>query len=62
MFIKKQIKTLRDIYDNQNPVVSEHIKTIKENYLIVEEDSPRDFKKYKLYNILYKALSSYFNI
>jgi predicted transcriptional regulator len=46
--IKKQIKTLRDIYDNQNPVVSEHIKTIKENYLIVEEDSPRDFKKYNV--------------
>jgi hypothetical protein len=45
--IKKQIKTLRDINDNQNPVVSEHIRTIKQNYLIVE-DSPRDFEKYNV--------------
>jgi hypothetical protein len=45
--IKKQIRTLRDINDNQNPVVSEHIRTIKQNYLIVEE-SPRDFEKYNV--------------
>lgn len=45
--IKKQIKTLRDINDNQNPVVSEHIRTIKQNYLILE-DSPRDYEKYNV--------------
>lgn len=46
--IKRQIKKLRDISDNQNPVVSEHIKTIKKNYLIVEEDSPRDIERYNV--------------
>ena len=29
--IKKQIKTLRDLHDNSNPLVSEHIKDIKRN-------------------------------
>jgi hypothetical protein len=46
--IKKQIKKLRDINDRQNPIVSEHIKTIKKNYLIVEEDSPRDIERYNV--------------
>lgn len=48
--IKRQIKKLRDISDNQNPIVTEHIKTIKKNYLIVEDDSPRDIERYNVPN------------
>jgi len=46
--IKKQIKTLRNLYDNSNPVVSEHLSQIKEKYLITEQDSPRDTQKYNV--------------
>lgn len=46
--IKRQIKKLRDISDNNNPIVAEHIKTIKKNYLIVEDDSPRDDERYNV--------------
>lgn len=46
--IKKQIKTLRDIYNKSNPVVSEHVKEIKNKYLITEDDSPRDIERYNV--------------
>jgi hypothetical protein len=45
--IKKQLKTLQDLRYGNNPLVSEHIKEIKEKYLIKEnDDSPRDIKRY----------------
>jgi len=45
--IKKQLKTLQDLRSGNNPLVSEHIKEIKEKYLIKEnDDSPRDIKRY----------------
>ena len=46
--IKNQIKTIRDLAQNSNPVVSEHVKDIREKYLIKEEDSPRDIQKYNV--------------
>lgn len=46
--IKKQIKTLRNLYDNSNPIVSEHLNEIKGKYLITEQDSPRDIEKYNV--------------
>jgi hypothetical protein len=46
--IKNQIKAIRDLAQNSNPIVSEHVKDIKEKYLIKEEDSPRDIKKYNV--------------
>jgi hypothetical protein len=46
--IKKQIKTVRNLYDKSNPVVKEHLSEIKGKYLITEEDSPRDIEKYNV--------------
>lgn len=46
--IKNQIKTMRDLHLNSNPMVSEHLKDIKEKYLIKEEDSPRDIERYNV--------------
>jgi hypothetical protein len=46
--IKNQIKTIRDLAQNSNPIVSEHVKDIKEKYLIKEEDSPRDIQRYNV--------------
>ena len=46
--IKNQIKAIRDLAQNSNPIVSEHVKDIKEKYLIKEEDSPRDIQKYNV--------------
>ncbi len=46
--IKKQIRTLRDIYSETNPIVSEHVKEIKDKYLITEDDSPRDINRYNV--------------
>ena len=46
--IKNQIKTIRNLTQNSNPVVSEHLKDIKEKYLIKEDDSPRDIQKYNV--------------
>jgi len=46
--IKNQIKTIRDLAQNSNPIVSEHVKDIKEKYLIKEEDSPRDIERYNV--------------
>jgi len=46
--IKNQIKTIRDLAQNSNPVVSEHVKDIREKYLIKEDDSPRDIQKYNV--------------
>jgi hypothetical protein len=43
--IKNQIKTMRDLIQNSNPMVQEHVKDIKEKYLIKEEDSPRDITR-----------------
>ena len=43
--IKNQIKTMRNLAQNSNPLVKEHIKDIKEKYLIKEEDSPRDITR-----------------
>ena len=43
--IKNQIKTMRDLAQNSNPMVQEHVKHIKEKYLIKEEDSPRDITR-----------------
>jgi hypothetical protein len=43
--IKNQIKTMRDLVQNSNPMVKEHVKHIKEKYLIKEEDSPRDITR-----------------
>lgn len=43
--IKNQIKTMRDLVQNSNPMVQEHVKDIKEKYLIKEEDSPRDITR-----------------
>jgi len=43
--IKNQIKTMRDLVHNSNPMVKEHVKHIKEKYLIKEEDSPRDITR-----------------
>ena len=43
--IKNQIKTMRDLVHNSNPMVQEHVKNIKEKYLIKEEDSPRDITR-----------------
>jgi hypothetical protein len=44
--IKKQIKTIKDLYENSNPIVSEQTKSIKKKYLITEDETPRDFEKY----------------
>jgi hypothetical protein len=46
--IKKQLKTLRDLHDNLNPLVSEHIKDIKKKYIITEDAEPRDITKYNV--------------
>jgi hypothetical protein len=46
--IKNQIKAIRDLAQNSNPIVSEHVKDIKEKYLIKEEDSPRDIQRYNV--------------
>lgn len=47
--IKKQIKTLQDLKFNSNPLISEHIKEIKDKYLIKEDiDGPRDIEKYNV--------------
>jgi hypothetical protein len=46
--IKNQIKAIRDLAQNSNPIVSEHVKDIKEKYLIKEEDSPRDIERYNV--------------
>jgi hypothetical protein len=46
--IKNQIKAIRDLAQNSNPIVSEHVKDIKEKYLIKEEDSPRDTQRYNV--------------
>jgi hypothetical protein len=46
--IKKQIKRLKDISDNQNPTIVEHLNEIKKTYLISEQDSPRDFERYNV--------------
>jgi len=46
--IKNQIKTIRDLAQNSNPIVSEHVKGIKEKYLIKEDDSPRDIQRYNV--------------
>lgn len=46
--IKNQIKTMRDLHQNSNPLISEHVKDIKEKYLIKEEDSPRDINRYNV--------------
>lgn len=46
--IKRQIKRLKEISDNQNPTIVEHISQIKKTYLISEQDSPRDFEKYNV--------------
>ena len=43
--IKNQIKTMSDLIQNSNPMVQEHVKDIKEKYLIKEEDSPRDITR-----------------
>ena len=47
-FIKKQIKTLRDLHDNSNPMVSEHIKDIKKKYVITEDAEPREIERYNV--------------
>ena len=36
---------MRDLIQNSNPMVQEHVKDIKEKYLIKEEDSPRDITR-----------------
>jgi hypothetical protein len=46
--IKKQIKTIRDLHENSNPLVSEHIKDIKKKYVITEDAEPRDIEKYNV--------------
>ena len=46
--IKKQIKALRDLHDNSNPFVSEHINDIKKKYIITEDAEPRDIEKYNV--------------
>ena len=46
--IKKQIKTIRDLHDNSNPLVSEHIKDIKKKYIIKEDAEPREIEKYNV--------------
>jgi hypothetical protein len=46
--IKNQIRTIRDLHQNSNPVVVEHVKDIKGKYLIKEEDSPRDIERYNV--------------
>jgi len=46
--IKNQIRTMRDLHLNSNPVVAEHVKGIKEKYLIKEDDSPRDINRYNV--------------
>lgn len=47
--IKKQIKTLQDLKFNSNPLISEHMKEIKDKYLIKEDiDGPRDIEKYNV--------------
>jgi hypothetical protein len=46
--IKNQIRTIRDLHLNSNPVVAEHVKDIKDKYLIKEQDSPRDIEKYNV--------------
>jgi hypothetical protein len=43
--IKNQIRAMRDLAENSNPIVKEHVKNIKEKYLIKEDDSPRDIEK-----------------
>ena len=44
--IKKQIKAIKDLYEGSNPIVSEQTKDIKKKYLIIEDETPRDFEKY----------------
>lgn len=46
--IKNQIKTIRNLTQNANPLVQEHVKDIKKKYLIKEEDSPRDINRYNV--------------
>lgn len=46
--IKKQIQTMKDLALNSNPVIKEHLKDIKDKYLIKEDDSPRDIERYNV--------------
>jgi hypothetical protein len=46
--IKKQIQTMKDLALNSNPVIREHVKDIKDKYLIKEDDSPRDIERYNV--------------
>ena len=46
--IKNQIKILKDLQQENNPIVKEHVQNIKKTYLITEDDSPRDIKKYNV--------------
>jgi hypothetical protein len=49
-FIKKQIKTMRDLGIGSNPIVSEHVNQIKKSYLITEDDgfTPASMNKYNV--------------
>ena len=46
--IKEQLKKIKELQDNSNPIVVEQIKDIKSKYLIKEdiEDSPRSLDRY----------------
>jgi len=46
--IKEQLKKIKELRDNSNPIVVEQIKDIKSKYLIKEdmEDSPRSLDRY----------------
>ena len=47
--IKEQIKKIQDLKYKNNPVISEHIKEIKNKYLITEtDDGPKDPKRYNV--------------
>lgn len=46
--IKNQIRTMKELNDINNPIVSEHISQIKKKYVISEDTSPRDITKYNV--------------
>ena len=46
--IKKQIQIIKELGYQNNPIVKEHIESIKKKYVIKEEDSPRDIERYNV--------------
>lgn len=48
--IKKQIKILYDLRQDNNPLIKEHLIQIQKKYRVNEDNSPRDIERYNVPN------------